>query len=156
MSTRTEPKHYLVDGDRKDKLKKSTISSRCWVIFASRQKPMTQRPVFEFHVNDRPFRAIRDGTKKVEVRANRIQTIITSIKSGDVILFKNIISQESFPSIVSRITLYRTVRQLLETEGTEKTLSSKGTLEEGIKSIESISDYESVIRERGVFAIILE
>ena len=117
---------------------------------------MTQRPVFEFQVNDRPFRAINNGTKKVEVRANRENTIISSIKTGDVIQFKNIITHETIHSIVSQVTLYRTVKQLLEREGIERTLSSKGTLEEGIKSIESISDYEAVIRDRGVFAIVLE
>ena len=103
-------------------------------------KSMTPRPVFEFQVNDRAFRAIDKGTKKVEVRANRVNTIISCIKKGDMIQFKNILTYESVHSVVSRVTLYPTVRQLLEREGTEQTLSSKGTLEEGIKSIESISD----------------
>lgn len=104
---------------------------------------------------ERPFEAIKNGTKKVEVRANKEGTQINNMKPGDKIIFKKCGTDETLCCTVSQITLYDSVRQLLITEGVTRTLSSGKDLEDGIKSIESIPGYKDIIKEYGVFAITL-
>jgi len=50
-------------------------------------------------------------------------------------------------------SLASSVKNLLMTEGLNRTLSSGKNLEDGIRSIESISDYKEQIAKNGVFAI---
>lgn len=116
---------------------------------------MVQR-IFTLNINERAFLSIRCGTKKVEVRANKIGSVFGEMKIGDLIEFVSIISGESHFSTIRRVSHYKDVRTLLVNEGTEKTLSSGKDIEEGIKSIESIGNYKKIIRERGVFAIVLD
>jgi len=52
--------------------------------------------------------------------------------------------------------LYKNVKELLESEGIEHTLSSTNNIEEGIKSVESIDNYKELIAKNGVFAIKLK
>lgn len=110
-------------------------------------------------LDDRPFRAIVKGMKTVEIRANKNNSgefnSVNDIKPGDMICFTNTKTAEQFSCIVERITLYDSVRRLLEAEGVEKTLTSTINLEEGIKSIESFPGYKDLIAKNGVFAISL-
>jgi ASC-1-like (ASCH) protein len=111
--------------------------------------------IFYKNLKNRPFEAIKKGVKRVEVRANKNinqQNSENNIKEGDVIVFTNELG-EKINCIVERITLYKTTRELLEKEGTAQTLSSGKNLEEGVISIESISNYKELIEKNGVFAI---
>lgn len=54
---------------------------------------------------------------------------------------------------IRHITLYESVRKLLQSEGTQETLSSTNNIEKGIESIRSIPGYKSYIAENGVFAV---
>jgi len=115
--------------------------------------------IFHKNLKERPFNAIKKGTKTVEIRANKNQLSddsINMISNGDFIIFKKIGSDEKIKCVVERKTLYKTVRDLLETEGTQNSLSSTNDIEEGIKSIESIGDYKKLISKNGVFAIKLK
>ena len=114
---------------------------------------------FFFNLRERPLEAIKNGTKNIEVRANKKKksgNAANLIKAGDAIIFQKENSNEKLQCIAERITLYKTVRDLLLSEGTEFTLSSTKNLEEGIKSIESIDNYKEVIAKNGVFAIKLK
>jgi ASC-1-like (ASCH) protein len=51
---------------------------------------------------------------------------------------------------------YKTARELLETEGTKRTLSSGKDVVGGIDSIHSITGYKEAIAKNGVFAIEVE
>ena len=105
---------------------------------------------------ERPFNAIKKGQKNIEIRANKndfSENSINLIEEGDFIIFKKVGSEERLKCTVERKTLYRSVRELLETEGTESTLSSTNNIEEGIKSVESIGNYKELIAKNGVFAI---
>lgn len=102
-------------------------------------------------LNKRAFNAISNGSKTVEIRANK-KGKICRLGCGDEIVFENA-EEGKILCKVERVTLYGSVRDLLESEGTKKTLSSTDDLEKGIKSIHSISDYERVIRRNGVFAV---
>ena len=112
--------------------------------------------LFLKNLYERPFNAIRDGKKTVEIRANKnvfSGNSINLIEVGDFIIFKKVGTEEKVKCTVERKTLYRTIRELLETEGTEHSLSSTNNIEEGIKSVESISNYKELIVKNGVFAI---
>ena len=105
---------------------------------------------------EHPFNAIKKGQKNIEIRANKndfSESSINLIEEGDFIIFKKVGSEERLKCTVERKTLYRSVRELLEAEGTESTLSSTNNIEEGIKSVESIGNYKELIAKNGVFAI---
>lgn len=105
---------------------------------------------------ERPFNAIKKGQKNIEIRANKnifSGSSVNLIKEGDFIIFKKFGSEERLKCTVERKTLYKSVRELLESEGTECTLSSTNDIEKGIKSVESISNYKELIAKNGVFAI---
>jgi len=105
---------------------------------------------------ERPFNAIKDGKKTIEIRANKndfSENSVNRIKKGDFIIFRKINTEERLKCNVERKTLYKTIRELLEMEGTKHTLSSTDDIEEGIKSIESIDNYKELIFKNGVFAI---
>ncbi len=108
--------------------------------------------IFSMNLNSRPFEAIKARTKTIEVRANKNQLM----HNGDTIIFTKINTNETIVCLITRITLYHTIRELLTNEDINKTLSSGKNLEDGIKSIESISDYKEQIAKNGVFAIVLE
>lgn len=103
---------------------------------------------YYLNIQQRAYDAIQNGAKTVEVRANRVNSSVSRMKKGDIIIFN-----KTQKCIITRITLYDNVRNLLLTEGIDRTLSSGKNLEDGIKSIEEISDYKQIIRENGVYAI---
>lgn len=108
------------------------------------------------NLKERPFKAIKNGRKKVEIRANKnifSENSTNLIKKGDFIIFKKIDADEKLKCVVEKKTLYKTVRELLENEGTKYSLSSTADIEEGIKSVESINNYKELIEKNGVFAI---
>ncbi len=98
-------------------------------------------------LRSRPFNAIKNGTKTVEVRANKKVRRLdySKIFVGDQIVFINQETGETVKCLVEKVTLYSNVRELLMAEVVENTLSSGGDLESGIKSIEVITDYKKVI-----------
>ena len=111
------------------------------------------------NINERAFEAIKKGGKKVEIRANEnifSDNSINLMQIEDLIIFKKNGTTEKIKCVVKRKTLYKTVRTLLENEGTEYTLSSTNDIEEGIRSIESIENYQELIAKNGVFAIELK
>jgi len=111
---------------------------------------------FFLHLPERPFEAIRRGTKKVEVRANKNGNSVNEMKAGDLIVFRKCGTCEEQRCTIVRIRLYPTVKELLLTEGVDQTLSSGKDLEAGIQSIESIPGYKGFISTNGVFAIVLQ
>ena len=108
------------------------------------------------NLHDRPFNAIKQGRKTIEVRANKnelSENSVNTIERGDIIIFTNTQTNETIQCTIERKTLYASVRDLLESEGTANTLSSTRDIEEGIKSIESIENYKELISKNGVFAL---
>ncbi len=109
-------------------------------------------------LNDRPWQAIKRGTKSVEVRANGAYSDFDhyQIKTGDTIRFINNETEQTLEVKVVAVRQYQTVRELLETEGTQRTLSSGKDISGGIESIHSITGYKEAIAKNGVFAIELK
>ncbi len=110
---------------------------------------------YNLELNDRPFKAIKAGTKKIEGRTpkNSDDKRYEEMKAGDTIMFTNNITDEQMLCGVLSVHHYDDVRTMLEAEGTENVLSSKGNIEDGIKSYNSLEGYEERIKKLGICAI---
>lgn len=110
---------------------------------------------YNLDLNDRPFKAIKAGTKKVEGRAqiNSEENIYEKMVPGDTITFTNNISNEQIVCEILFIHHCDNVRKMLETEGTKNVLSSGLDIEGGIKSYNSLDGYEEGIKKYGIYAI---
>jgi ASC-1-like (ASCH) protein len=107
-------------------------------------------------LNDRPFRAIKAGTKKIEGRTptSYDKTPYEKLKKGDIIHFINNVSSERMDVEVKFVHHYLDVESMLEQEGVENVLSSNPkTIEHGIESYNSIEGYREAIRRNGIYAI---
>jgi len=110
-------------------------------------------------INDRPFKAIKAGTKKIEGRTPTSfdKTPYAKLKQGDLIRFVNNISKEFFEVKIFFVHHYPDVKKMLEKEGAENVLSSEPkTVEHGIESYNSLSGYKEAIKKNGIYAIGLE
>lgn len=110
---------------------------------------------YNLDLNERPFKAIKDGTKKVEGRTpvNSEENIYEKMVSGDPIIFTNNITDEQILCEILFVHHYDNVKKMLETEGTEDVLSSGLDIEGGIKSYNSLEGYEEGIKKYGIYAI---
>jgi len=109
-------------------------------------------------LHPRPFLAIREGRKTVEVRADKNPTgpqALGRLAAGDALVFTNTQTGETPTCRVQRVTHYRDVRALLLAEGVASTLSFTADLEDGVRSIECIADRDPV-EPRGVLGGDLE
>jgi ASC-1-like (ASCH) protein len=107
------------------------------------------------NLNDRPFKAIKDGTKKVEGRTpiNSEENVYEKMVPGNTITFTNSVSNEQLLCEILFVNHYDDVRKMLETEGTKNVLSSGLDIEGGIKSYNSLDGYEEGIKKYGIYAI---
>lgn len=112
---------------------------------------------YELDINDRAFLAIKNGTKKIEIRVTTDENRINygNIKENDYLILKNS-TNEILKCRVIENKWYKNSKELLMLEGTRFTLSSTDDLEEGIKSISSHTNYEEGIKKNGVHAIKIE
>lgn len=111
------------------------------------------------NLNDRAFKCLLNGSKRVEIRPKKndySENSIDILNRGDSIIFTNIINNEKLEAKVERKTLYKSIRKLLDIEGTKHTLSSTNNMEEGIKSIVSIPGYKELIGKNGVYSVKLK
>ena len=105
----------------------------------------------DMKLNERAFDAMLAGTKTIEIRAHSKK--VSEVEVGDIIVFTSVEKKRTLEVTVVRVEHYTSVRELLETEGVKKTLSSTNDLEEGIIRIQSIPGYAKRITEGGVYAI---
>jgi ASC-1-like (ASCH) protein len=110
---------------------------------------------YNLELNDRPFKAIKDRTKKVEGRTlvNSESNFYEKMVSGDTITFTNNVTNEQLLCEILFVHHYDNVRKMLEIEGTKNVLSSGLDIEGGIKSYNSLDGYEEGIKEYGIYAI---
>ncbi len=111
---------------------------------------------YTFDTNDRPFKAIKAGTKKVEGRTltRYDRTPYEKIKKGDTIELINNSTREIMYAEVTFIHHYRDVMSMLEHEGVENVLSGEPkTIKSGVKGYNALSGYKSGIKKYGIYAI---
>jgi len=109
---------------------------------------------YELKINDRAFKAIKDGRKKVEIRVTKVGTGFdySILKVGDFINFTSYDKEKMICEIV-KINWYETIEELLTKEGTKYTLSSTDDFDEGVKSIKSFDGYDEGMKQNGVYAL---
>lgn len=111
---------------------------------------------YTLDINDRPFKAILAGTKKVEGRTpNKFdKTPFDKLKPGDSITFVNNVSNEILEVKVTFVHHFLNVKEMLEKEGVQNVLSSEPkTVEHGIESYNSLEGYKEGIKKNGIYAI---
>ena len=107
-------------------------------------------------LNDRPFKAIKAGTKRVEGRTPTTldKTPYDKLQKGDTIHFINNVTNEEMDAGVSFIHHYRNIKEMLEIEGVQNVLSSEPkTIEHGIESYNSLKCYKEGVIKNGIYAI---
>ena len=82
--------------------------------------------------------------------------LFDKIKKGDTIIFNNNSNKDIIKVKVLGVRHYSNFREMLESEGIERVLSSKGNVEEGIKSYGGFSGYKEGVKKHGVYAIEIE
>ena len=110
---------------------------------------------YNLNLNERPFQAIKAGTKKIEGRTpkNENDQRYDQMVTGDTLTFTNNVTNEQMVCQVLSVSKYLDTRSMLETEGTKNVLSSGLDIEGGIKSYNSLEGYEERIKSFGIYAI---
>lgn len=109
---------------------------------------------YNFDINARAFNAIKERTKRVEIRTTKLGNNhfdYSKLKPNDTIIFTS--KDEKIKCLVTEINWYKNIQELLKLEGTKYTLSSTDDYDEGIKSINSLDGYAEAIKINGVYAI---
>ena len=110
---------------------------------------------YNFDINNRAFNAIKNRTKKIEIRATKLgknHFDYSLLKKGDIIEFTSY-DGDTINCIVGDVNHYNSIEELLTLEGTRYTLSSTNNFDEGVKSINSINGYQEAMKINGVYAI---
>ena len=111
---------------------------------------------YNIDLNDRPFKAIKAGTKRIETRVPTSwdQTPYNELKVGDTITFTNNTNGDLLKVDILGVRNYPDVRSLLEAEGTRNTLSSGLGIEEAIERYNTVfEEYRENIPKFGIYAI---
>ncbi len=113
---------------------------------------------YKFDVNNRAFNAIKNKTKRIEIRVTKLgdnHFDYGVLKPKDKIEFTSF-SNDKMVCKVGEINHYDSIEELLIMEGTRYTLSSTNDFNEGVKSINSLNGYKEAIPINGVYAIHLK
>lgn len=113
--------------------------------------------LIKLDINDRAAMAIKNKTKRIEIRTNKIddEHDYSKINVNDIIEF-NSKSLGIFYVKVKEINYYKTLQELLTLEGTKYTTSSTNDYNEAIKNIYKLNGYKDAIDKNGVYAIHIE
>jgi len=109
-------------------------------------------------LNNRPFQAIKEKKKKVEYRTNTKYSAFDFglIKAGDIIQFVNEINGDKLEVRVTRVSHYKTTRDLFESEGLANSSLKPESIEVAVERLESFTGYEEGIKLHGIRAIEFE
>ena len=113
--------------------------------------------IMKLNINDRAALAIKNNTKRVEIRANKENSAqdYSKLKQNDVIEFTSN-NVGTFYVKVKEINHYKTLEELFTLEGTKYTTSSTNDKQEAIKNVNKLDGYEEAIKKNGVYAIHIE
>ena len=113
--------------------------------------------IMKLNINDRAALAIKNNTKRVEIRANKENSEhdYSKLKQNDVIEFTSN-NVGTFYVKVKEINHYKTLEELFTLEGTKYTTSSTNDKQEAIKNVNKLDGYEEAIKKNGVYAIHIE
>ena len=105
--------------------------------------------IMKLNINDRAALAIKNNTKRVEIRANKQNSDndYSTLKENDIIEFtSNNIGK--FYAKVKEVNHYSSLEELFTVEGTKYTTSSTNDKEEAIKNVNKLDGYEEAIQKK--------
>ena len=106
--------------------------------------------IMKLNINDRAALAIKNNTKRVEIRANKDNKHdYNELKINDIIEFASN-NLGKFYCRVEEVNYYETLEELLTLEGTRYTTSSTDDYDEAIKNVYKIDGYEESIKKWGI------
>jgi len=110
---------------------------------------------YNLSLNDRPFKAIKTGVKRIEGRVptSLDKTPYKDIKPHDTFTFKNRLTGETIMVDILRVSHYPNARIMLEQEGVNDVLSSSNDIDQGVKNFNSFREYTENIIKYGIYAI---
>ena len=113
--------------------------------------------IMKLNINDRAALAIKNNTKRVEIRANKDngKHDYSKLKINDIIEFTSN-NLGKFYCKVLEVNHYNSLDELFTLEGTRYTTSSTNDKEEAIKNVSKLEGYSDAIKKNGVFAIHIE
>lgn len=113
--------------------------------------------IMKLNINDRAALAIKNKTKRVEIRANKENSEhdYRKLKENDIIEFTSN-NLGIFYVKVKEVNYYNSLEELFTLEGTRYTTSSTNDKEEAIKNVSKLDGYEEAIKKNGVYAIYIE
>lgn len=113
--------------------------------------------VYSFDLNNRAFKAIKEGKKKFENRVTKVNDGFdySVIEKGDYIKLTSFDGEKLIVQVLY-VHWYQSAEELLLVEGTEYTLSSTNDFNEGVKSLKSFPGYVEGIVKNGIFCIRIE
>lgn len=97
----------------------------------------------KLNINDRAALAIKNKTKRVEIRANKENSEhdYSKLKENDIIEFTSN-NLDVFYVKVKEVNHYNSLEELFTLEGTRYTTSSTNDKEEAIKNVSKLDGYE--------------
>ena len=107
--------------------------------------------LIKLKINDRATLAIKNKTKRIEIRANN-KPEYSLLKENDLIEFSSV-SYGTYYCLVEEVNYYKTLEELYMLEGTRYTTSSTNDYNEAINNTNKINGYADAIKENGVYAI---
>ena len=111
---------------------------------------------YDLSLNDRPFKAIKAGTKKIETRVptSYDKTPYADLKAGDTFTFTNMTTNEVMRVEILGVRHYPDVRSMLEAEGTRNALSSGLDINGAIERYNTVfEEYKENIPKFGIYGI---
>ena len=108
--------------------------------------------IINLNINDRAALAIKNNTKRVEIRSSNQNNDYSKLNIGDIIVF-NSQSLGVIYTKIKEINHYNSLDELFTMEGTRYTTSSPNDKSEAIASINSFDGYTENIKKNGVYAI---
>lgn len=108
--------------------------------------------IMKLDLNDRAALAMKNGTKRIENRANKGDHDYSTLNPNDIIEFTSDAIGVFYVKVLE-VNHYNSVEEELTMEGTRYTLSSTNDKDEGIKAITGLNGYEEAIKKNGIYAI---
>ena len=113
--------------------------------------------IMKLNINDRAALAIKNNTKRVEIRANKENSEhdYSKLKQNDIIEFTSN-NLGVFYVKVKEVNHYDSLEELFTLEGTRYTTSSTNDKEATIRNVSKLDGYQETIKKNGVYAIHIE
>ena len=120
---------------------------------------------YKLEIYKKPLKAIKNGTKRIEIRTNNSYENIDYkyLQPGDLISFQiingppfvnlDVVVPDALKVRVLNVVKYKNPKDLLIKEGLDVLSTMVNSLEEGIEMLYSFHEYKEMIPIHGIYAI---